>query len=203
MEYLRSNARIRHRIPFKTDDLALLVIDAQKAFLSPVGSAFLASSTVIKMISQYVDFAQKQGIPIIFTRHAHDSSDDGGMMSRFYNGLIREGSTDSELLDIFSGIESCKTIKKKSYDAFRNTELLEYLTKKSIKRLLVCGVVTHLCVETTCRSAFMEGFEVFIAVDGCASYTETLHLASLLSLCDAAAIPVSQESVTGGSDCLT
>lgn len=203
MEYLRKNARIRRRIPFKTEDLALLVIDAQKAFLSPEGSAFISSSGVTPMISQYISYAENHGIPLIFTRHAHDSNDDGGMMSRFYNGLIREGSADSELLDIFSGIKSCKKIRKNSYDAFRNTELLEYLNENRIKRLLVCGVVTHLCVETTCRRAFLEGFEVFIAVDACASYTETLHLSSLLSLCDAAAIPVSQESVTGGSKCLT
>jgi bifunctional isochorismate lyase / aryl carrier protein len=50
--------------------------------------------------------------------------------------------------------------------------------------------MTHLCCETTARSAFMRGFEVFFTMDGTATYNEQLHRASLLTLSHGFALPV-------------
>jgi isochorismate hydrolase len=50
--------------------------------------------------------------------------------------------------------------------------------------------MTHLCCETTARSAFMRGLQVFIAVDGTATYSEAFHRASLLNLSHGFALPV-------------
>jgi len=61
--------------------------------------------------------------------------------------------------------------------------------------VVICGVMTHLCCETTARSAFMRGFEVFFTVDGTATYTEAFHRASLLNLSHGFAVPVLVENI--------
>ena len=48
--------------------------------------------------------------------------------------------------------------------------------------MVVSGVMTHLCCETTARSAFVRGFEVFFLIDGTATYNKEHHLATLLNL---------------------
>jgi len=61
--------------------------------------------------------------------------------------------------------------------------------------LAVTGVMTHLCCETTARSAFMRGFDVFFAIDGTATYTEALHRAALLNLAHGFTLPVLTEEI--------
>jgi len=54
----------------------------------------------------------------------------------------------------------------------------------------VCGVMTHLCCETTARSAFIRGFKTYFTIDGTATYNEQFHMASLINLSHGFAIPV-------------
>jgi isochorismate hydrolase len=55
--------------------------------------------------------------------------------------------------------------------------------------------MTHLCCETTARSAFMRGFEVFFTIDGTATYNEEHHWAALLNLAHGFATPVLVDEV--------
>src|SRR4030042_1513571 len=73
-------------------------------------------------------------------------------------------------------------IQKSQYDAFYHTQLNELLHTSGVTQVVLCGVMTHLCCETTARSAFMHGFEVFFPVDGTATYNLAYHRASLLNL---------------------
>jgi bifunctional isochorismate lyase/aryl carrier protein len=72
--------------------------------------------------------------------------------------------------------------QKSQYDAFYQTSLEEMLHAKGVTQVVICGVMTHLCCETTARSAFIRGFEVFFPVDGTATYNLAYHKASLLNL---------------------
>jgi len=55
--------------------------------------------------------------------------------------------------------------------------------------------MTHLCCETTARSAFMSGFDVFFTVDGTATYNKTFHLSTLINLAHGFAIPITTKEV--------
>ncbi|MCL0073039.1 isochorismatase family protein, partial [Dehalococcoidia bacterium] len=81
-------------------------------------------------------------------------------------------------------------IEKSQYDAFYETPLDEMLREKGVTQIVICGVMSHLCCETTARSAFVRGFEVFFTVDGTATYTEAFHRATLLNLAHGFAVPV-------------
>ncbi len=86
-------------------------------------------------------------------------------------------------------------IEKSQYDAFYQTRLEEILQQKGVRQLVICGVMTHLCCETTARSAFTRGFEVFFTIDGTATQNEAFHRATLLNLAHGFAVPVLVEEV--------
>ncbi|MCK4594746.1 isochorismatase family protein, partial [bacterium] len=74
--------------------------------------------------------------------------------------------------------------------AFFETPLEALLNEKQVTQLVICGVMTHLCCETTARSAFVRGFQVILPVDATATYTKELHRATLLTLSHGFAIPL-------------
>jgi ureidoacrylate peracid hydrolase len=61
------------------------------------------------------------------------------------------------------------------FDAFQWTSLEPLLRGLAVSRLVICGVVTNLCVETTVRSAFMRDYPVTLIEDACAAKTRRLH----------------------------
>ena len=126
--------------------------------------------------------------PVIFTRHLN-TPEDADMMTEWWRDLITPRSAHSHNI-IFTKTQNSIQIIKTQYDAFYHTELEGTLHNFDISQVIICGVMTHLCCETTARSAFMRGFEVFFTVDGTATYNEELHRASLLTLSHGFAIPV-------------
>lgn len=60
-------------------------------------------------------------------------------------------------------------ITKNNPNSFQDTQLLSVLREKNIKRLIVCGMMTHMCVASTVREAFEHGFETFVVSDAAAT----------------------------------
>jgi isochorismate hydrolase len=167
---------------------ALLVLDMQEYFLRERSHAFIPSApAILPNLQRLIRDFTAHNRPVIFTRHVN-TDEDAHMMSRWWRDLIRADSPDSAIaasLDTSKGI----VIPKTQYDAFYNTPLEETLRSRGVEQVIVTGVMTHLCCETTARSAFVRGFEVFFCVDGTATYTEELHRSTLLNLSHGAAIP--------------
>jgi isochorismate hydrolase len=182
--------RRRHTsIEFKPDKSALLVLDMQEYFLRESSHAFVPSAPVIVFgINKLLAAFTHKGYPVVFTRHIN-TPENAGMMSKWWRDLIKSYSAYSQNIT-FEDIQNPIQINKAQYDAFLNTDLEDTLHKLDITQVIISGVMTHLCCETTARSAFMRGFEVFFTVDGTATYNEELHRASLLTLSHGFAIPV-------------
>lgn len=178
-----------HNIEFLPEKSALLIIDMQKYFLENSSHAYIPSAEIIlpglkKLISIY----SKKNLPVIFTLHSN-TEENACVMGKWWPKLLREGSPESHMpeeLESSGGIR----IEKNQYDAFYNTNLEEILHEKNISQLVICGVMTNICCETTARSAFVRGFEVFFCVDGTATYNEEHHMATLTNLSYGFAIPV-------------
>jgi isochorismate hydrolase len=187
--------RTRHAdIVFRPERAALLVLDMQDYFLCPGSHAFIPSApAIIPNLQLLITNYYAANRPIIFTRHIN-TDEDAGMMSRWWRDVIRTDSPDSAIvasLDTSRGI----VIQKTQYDAFYNTSLEETLRGRGVEQVIVTGVMTHLCCETTARAAFMRGFEVFFCVDGTATYTEEAHCSTLLNLSHGFAVPVECQEV--------
>ncbi|MBC8527721.1 MAG: cysteine hydrolase [Candidatus Cloacimonetes bacterium] len=167
----------------------LLVVDMQDYFIKELSHAYVPSiRTIIPRIKKLIDAYSKYNFPVIFTRHLN-TKQNANLMSKWWNDLITEENPLSQIsaeFDISKGI----VLKKSQYDAFYETSLEKILREKEISQIVICGVMTHLCCETTTRSAFIRGFEVFFTIDCTATYNENFHLSSLMNLAHGFAIPV-------------
>ena len=168
---------------------ALLVLDMQDYFLRAESHAFIPSApAILPNIQELIRDFYVRGLIVVFTRHVNPDV-DAGMMARGWQDMIRAESPDSLIhasLDTSKGI----LIAKSQYDAFHNTSLEEVLRGRGVEQVVITGVHTHLCCETTARSAFVRGLEVFFCVDGTATYAEESHRASLVNLAHGCAMPV-------------
>jgi isochorismate hydrolase len=177
------------RLDYSPEGSALLVIDMQRYFLDERSHAYIPSAKpVLPRLRRLAGAFTARGLPVVCTRHVN-SDGDAGMMSLWWDDLIREGDEFSEIVAELQ-IPEAFVVRKTQYDAFYRTPLEGHLREKGARRLVVTGVMTHLCCETTARSAFMRGFGVYFAVDGTATYREEFHRASVLNLSHGFAVPV-------------
>lgn len=170
-------------------NVALLVIDMQGFFHNPDYHAFVPSmSAIIPGVKRLQEYFLAHNMPVFHTRHANTLLDSKQMLTWW--GVINK-STNS-LVNIIPEITNSGAIiiKKTQYDAFWRTNLEELLLSKNIKQVIITGVMTHLCCETTARAAFTRGFEVFFTIDGTATYNPEFHFGTLYNLAHGFARPV-------------
>lgn len=171
----------KRRRPLAAEHAALLALDLQQYFLDPESHAFVPSApivlAVINTLAREFHSAKR---PIIYSKHLNTER-DAGSLSVWWQDLITEEHPQHSLhpsLDLTGG----EVLTKSQYDAFYRTDLEERLRALGVRQVVVGGVMTHLCCETTARSAFVRGFDVFFLVDGTATYRRDLHLGTLRNL---------------------
>jgi nicotinamidase-related amidase len=174
---------------------ALVIIDMQRDFMEPGGFGETLGNDVsqlaraIKPIASLLGMARDAGILVIHTREGHlpDMSDapsakvergapslrigDPGPMGRI---LIR-GEAGHDIIPQLYPLDSEIVIDKPGKGAFYATEMGDLLQKYGIENLLVCGVTTEVCVNTTVREANDRGYRCLVVSDGCASYFPEFH----------------------------
>lgn len=174
-------------------------MDMNVYFATPAGRSYLPmTEQIIPNLNLLIDYWRTVGAAVIFTRHGHEGEHDLGMLGRFFSDYIRVDEPESEIIPELSPHDHETVIQKKTYDAFLGTLLNSILEEKEIDQVLVTGVLTHMCCETTARSAFCRGFEVYVAVDAMASSSEERHLGSLLSMADSVAVMMSTAEILTG-----
>ncbi len=161
--------------------VALLVIDMQRHFCDKASSFFVPGSDLLAVkLRDLVDAFDQCRRPVIFTRHI-DSEDPNNLMLRWWSEKIKEEDPMSHVVEVLDTKEGSVVVKNQ-YDGFLNTGMEKLLRAKGVKQVVVCGVLTNLCCETTARSAFMRGFEVYFVEDGTATFSREMHDAALINL---------------------
>jgi nicotinamidase-related amidase len=174
---------------------ALLIIDMQRDFMEPGGFGETLGNDVsqlaraVEPIAAVLGAARNTGMLVVHTREGHvpDLSDappakiargapslrigDPGPMGRI---LIR-GEAGHDIIPALYPLDSEIVIDKPGKGAFYATELGDVLQKYGIENLLVCGVTTEVCVNTTVREANDRGYRCVVLADGCASYFPEFH----------------------------
>jgi len=141
---------------------ALLVIDIQNFFHRMV-------RPVMGNIQNVIQFCRQENIPIIFTQHGHtDPASDSGALGAWWGQVIHHGTKDWQFLPEVIVESKDIVLPKKRYSAFYETDLEKILQSKGIQDLIISGVMTNLCCETTARDAFMRDYRVFFLIDGTA-----------------------------------
>jgi len=176
-DYLREIAsyNIRDAKP-RASKCALLVIDMQRFFQS-------IASPIIGNVLSIIEACRSRDMRIIFTRHGHeDISEDGGMLAEWWGDYIQYGSREWDLLEALRPGDNETILDKKRYNAFHGTGLDESLIQIGGEDLIITGVLTNCCCETTARDAFVRDYRVFFVGDATATVNADLHLASLKNL---------------------
>jgi len=174
---------------------ALVIIDMQRDFMEPGGFGETLGNDVsqlaraVKPCADVRGAARDAGLLVVHTREGHlpDLSDappakiergvpsrrigDPGPMGRI---LIR-GEAGHDIIPALYPLDSEIVIDKPGKGAFYATELGDVLQKYGIENLLVCGVTTEVCVNTTVREANDRGYRCVVLADGCASYFPEFH----------------------------
>jgi len=162
---------------------ALLIVDMQKYFTNPGGGAFLgAVPAIVPRIKTLLERCRSEAIPVVFTRHVHKRGEDGGMMESWWKDLIMAENPESEIDERLEPRRAETVIEKNRYSAFYRTELEKILRSANVDTIVISGVMTNLCCESTARDAFFRDFKVFFCMDATATLSETMHFGSLLNL---------------------
>jgi isochorismate hydrolase len=154
----------------------LLVIDMQNYF-GPIARPVLGN------ILNVIQSCQQNKILIIFTQHGHkDPAQDGGELQEWWGQVILEGTEDWKFLPEIPIGPKDTVLSKKHYSAFLETDLDHILQSNKAREVIIAGVMTNLCCETTARDAFMRGYRIFFLIDGTATGRSEHHLATLINL---------------------
>jgi nicotinamidase-related amidase len=174
----------QHEMRLVPSKAALLVVDMQRFFLDPGSPTFTEGGIAILPNAQRLVAAFREaGRPLIFTRHVHHPDHlDSGIMGWWWEGMCLEGSAESEVHPDLAPRPNEKVIFKHRYSAFYNTDLETILRCLKVEDLVITGIMTNMCCESTARDAYYRDYRVFFPADATGSISEEMHLASLLNL---------------------
>ena len=173
---------------------ALLVVDVQNDFCDPQGTAaqggadIAAVAAMIPRLEALVTAARRGGVPVVFVRTEHDERNDSFAWVNRRRDVpqadapvrptTRTGSWGAEQFRV-TPAQGEAVITKHRYSAFAGTSLDLTLRTRGVESLLVCGVATEACVESTIRDGLFAEYLVAAVGDCCATYDQDAHRASL------------------------
>lgn len=187
---------------FDIDHIALICIDMQRDFCLPGGFAESLGNDIknlaacIPVIAELQTAFRKAGLPIIHTKECHkpDLSDlptakrnrgnpkikigDAGPMGR----ILIDGEKGSDFIPDNAPLAGELVISKPGKDAFYSTVLNDYLMTRKITHLVITGVTTEVCVQTTMRCANDRGYDCLLIEDGTDSYFPDFKAMTLKAL---------------------
>ncbi len=187
---------------------ALLVIDMQKYQVERGYPLFKAvdginpgmldyyvaevENRVVPNLQKLLEFCHELKVPVIYTKYSsfmQDGSDLprpikqlNDLSKNFLGGVAfpHISVEDSEIIEALTpNPEVDWVLQKNTSGTFISTRLDSFLRNMGIETVLVAGVVTHFCVESTARDASDYGFAVYIIEDCCAGWSEQLHEVAL------------------------
>lgn len=183
------------RFPVPAGRTALVVIDMQRDFLDVDGFCAVAGDDVaplratIPRVAALSAAARRAGWTLFHTRegYAPDMSDASAMkkernvagragpLGRF---LIR-GEAGHDFIPELRPAPGEIVIDKPGFGAFHRTDFHAKLTALGIESLVLCGITTQCCVQSTMREAIDRGFRCLTVADACAAFEPAVHAAAL------------------------
>ncbi len=150
----------------KMENTALLIIDVQNDYFPGGKMTLEKSEQAAENIRKVLDYFRNNHLPVIHIQHISTN----------------EGATfflpDTDGVKINNRVlpkENEKIITKHFPNSFRETDLLNYLQSKKIKSLVITGMMTDVCVESTTRAAFDFGFSNTVIGDATATRNRELN----------------------------
>ena len=177
------------------DRTALIVVDMQNSFCADdggcgkLGLPIKNLQVAIQPCVRVVAAARSAGIPIIFTRYMFrpDYADGGILIKHLLPELkdaqaLQAGTWDTEVVPELTPRDGDFIVDKNRPSAFYATSLETLLNGIDVDSLVVCGVTTNCCVETTVRDASQRDYKTFVVEDAVAELDEERNRVALQSM---------------------
>jgi len=150
---------------------ALLVIDVQREYFDPDGPAVVEhAADILPAVNRLIDTFRAHRLPVVFVQHMNraDGSDAGRMGDFADSGeedSFAEGTPRVELVPELHVEPGDTRVVKRRYSAFLGTDLEAVLRTAGTRAVVVCGLMTSFCCETTARDAHGRDYEVLFVAD--------------------------------------
>lgn len=149
---------------------ALLVVDMINEFCKPGGRMVLPGyEALIPHQRALIDAARSAGMPVVFVVDSHRKGmrQDREFLKRTPH--CEEGTWATQVVDEIAPEADDIVVVKHRYSAFYQTDMDLMLRDMKIDQIVVCGVVTNICVRSTVHDAFFRGYDVIVPHDACAA----------------------------------
>lgn len=167
---------------------ALLIIDMQNGFLdergsmASIGFSCTALQPAVAGCTRLASAARQAGVPVMWTRYVYAPGlVDGGLLANELvpamkeAGSLVDGTWDAEIIPALAPHEGEIVIDKSRPSSFYGTRLEPYLTSMGVRSLVLAGVTTNICVETTARDAGQRDYRTYVVSDATAEYDPARH----------------------------
>lgn len=158
-------------VPTRT---ALINVDMQRCFVAATPLASPEGIALVDRVNPLIRACREAGMPVVHTRGwmKADGSNLGVMgelVPPFIIELYTEGSESAELHDALDVAPDDVIVDKPRYGAFEGTDLEQLLRSRDIDTVIISGIATNICCDTTAREAAQRDFRVFFLSDGTAT----------------------------------
>ena len=144
---------------------ALLIIDVQNDYFPGGSNELFHPLEAEKRIQELIAESRTCGRPVVYIQHFNPPDDT----------FFLEGTFGAEISDRIRPQPDDKVIIKRYPNSFLETELDAYLKSLQVDTLVVCGMMTHMCVDTTVRAAMDYGYQVKLVANACATMDLVLN----------------------------
>ncbi len=193
--------RIAHVAPLMTliekvqaSHTALIIVDMQNDFCATDGFVAKGGRDVshveqmAKRLPELIEHARRADVLVVFVRCAY-STDDNRYLSDVWleqaarrqgSGytlapVCQEGTRGGDYYGDVRPVAGDIVVTKHRYSAFHGTDLEVILRSHGVRTVVLTGVSTHVCVETTAREAFVRDYYTVVVADGSAAYSQQEH----------------------------
>jgi nicotinamidase-related amidase len=148
---------------------ALLVIDVQCAMFDTYGPPYQGEQ-VVERICGLIARARQAGAPVMFVQHCTET------------GAFQPGTPGWWIHPALAPRDGEVVIQKRTPNCFKDTTLDKEMERAGVRTLVIAGMQTEFCVDTTCRAAFDRGYGVILAEDAHTTFdTSTLSALQIIS----------------------
>ena len=184
-------------INITTGQTALIVVDMQNGFCDPSGSMakskqnYLPQNLIIPAVKGLVETCHEAGIHVLWSLQKHYPNDQTRIKRKIPTHLQKLGvnvctkdTWDAELVSPLNDAVGPKDeiFEKHRSSCFYNTTLETKLKAQGITTLIISGVATNYCVESTIRDAYARDFDIIVIEDAVATMWEDLQKATLKNI---------------------
>lgn len=141
-------------------DRALVIVDIQEDYFPGGRMELVGSQEASLRAGELLEDFRRRGEPLFHIQHVFQGDDAP---------FFAPGSQGAEIHPDVKPLEGEQVIVKHFPNAFKDTPLLDELRARGVREVVMCGMMTSMCVDASARAAADYGFDVTLVADACAA----------------------------------